>query len=187
MRKRTYAAIAVAGGLGLVLAIVLDQRVRQHDHSSECSVIAAPFDQPPPGGTITTLVGARSLTRFAVLTPDVRAARPSNLTLVWADKGNVGLNFAHGKVEITFTRPAGYGNPRKTFERFIASNRVTAALGQVHGDTALIITPDTDGCGSNPAWVEFKRAGTDINIYSASYGTATLLKVADSLKPPPRS
>jgi hypothetical protein len=183
MRKWICAAFAVAGGLGLTLAIVIGSGVGRHSQASECSKGIGPSpDVPPPGGTATTLGGAQSMARFAVLTPDVKAARRSNLTLVWANKHKVGLTFAHGKVQITFSRPASYGNARKTFERFIAHSRATAALGQVHGDPALVITPDTDGC-SNPAWVEFKRSGIDVSIYSASYGTRTLLAVADSLKP----
>jgi hypothetical protein len=118
-----------------------------------------------------------------VLTPDVRAARLSNLTQVWVNnQRNVALVFAHGKVMITFW-PAIYSNARKEFERFIAQNHVTATIGHVHRHPALVITPRTDSCGSNPAWVEFKRAGIDINVYSSGYGTGTLLSVADSLKP----
>jgi hypothetical protein len=183
MRKWTYAACAAVGGLGLILAIIFIGGVGQHGQTPVCSKLAQPLDEPPPGGTATTLADAQTLAGFAVLTPDVRAARLSSLTLVWANKHNVGLTFAHGKVVITFTRPAGYGDARKTFERFIAHNRATAAIGHVHRHPALVITPDTDGCRSNPAWVEFKRAGIDINIFSASYGTSTLLAVADSLKP----
>ena len=52
----------------------------------------------------------------------------------------------------------------------------------MHGQPALVISPRTDGCDSNPAWVEFKRNGIDIDIHSSSYGTDTLLAVADSLR-----
>lgn len=184
MRRWTYAVVAAVGALGLVLAIVFASGVGQHDQTLVCSKLAPiPADEPPPGETATTLAGAQSTAGFAVLTPDARAASRSNLTLVWANKHNVSLTFAHGKVRITFTRPASYGNARKAFERFVAHNRASATIGRVHQHPALVITPDTDGCGSNPAWVEFERSGIDINIYSASYGTGTLLAIADSLKP----
>jgi hypothetical protein len=52
----------------------------------------------------------------------------------------------------------------------------------VHRQPALVITPRTDSCGSNPAWVEFEHSGIDINIYSSGYGTGTLPSVANSLK-----
>jgi len=183
MRRLTYAVVAAVGALGLVLAIVLASGVGQHDQTSECSKLAPiPADEPPPGQIATTLAGAESTAGFGVLTPDVRAASRSNLTLVWANKHNISLTFAHGKVKITFTRPASYGDARKAFERFVAHSRASATIGRVHQHPALVIAPDTDGCGSNPAWVEFKRSGIDINIYSASYGTGTLLAVADSLK-----
>lgn len=182
MRKWIYAAIATAGSLGLVLAIVFGTGVVRLD-TTQCSEGGSrPLEGPLGGGTITTLADAQSIARFPVVTPDVRAARLSNLTQVWVNKQrNVALVFAHGKVMITFA-PAIYSNALKDFERFIAQNHVTAAIGHVHQHPALVITPHTDRCGSNPAWVEFKRGRIDINIYSESYDTGTLLSVADSLK-----
>jgi hypothetical protein len=184
MRKWIYAAIATTGGLGLVLAIVFGTGVVRLGATPQCSEGGSrPGDGPLGGGATTTLANARSIARFPVLTPDVRAASLSNLTQVWVNKQrNVALAFAHGKVMITFA-PAIYSNALKEFERFIAQNHVTAAIGHVHRHPALVITPHTDGCGSNPAWVEFKRGRIDINLYSESYGTGTLLSVADSLKP----
>jgi hypothetical protein len=184
MRKWIYAALAAAGGLGLVLAIVLVTGVVRLGGTPQCSEGGSrPGEGPLGGGKTTTLAGAQSVARLAVLTPDVRAARLSNLTQVWVNnQRNVALVFAHGKVMITFW-PATYSNARKEFERFIAQNHVTATIGNVHRHPALVITPHTDSCGSNPAWVEFKRAGIDINVYSSGYGTSTLLSVADSLRP----
>ena len=81
--------------------------------------------------------------------------------------------------------PANYSNARTEFRRFIRENHAAAVIGHVHRHPALVITPRTDGCGSNPALVEFKHNGIDVNIYSASYGTQTLLSVADGLVPLP--
>lgn len=64
-------------------------------------------------------------------------------------------------------------------------NHAAATIGHVHSHPALVISPRTDGCGSNPALVEFDHGGIDISIYSTSYGTQTLLSVADSLVPLP--
>jgi len=182
MRKWIYAAIATAGGLGLVLAIVFFAGVVRLGATPQCSKGASPPGEGPlGGGKTTTVAGAQSIARFPVVTPDVRAARVSNLTQVWVNsQRHVALVFAHGKVVITFG-PAIYSNAVKEFERFIAQSRVNAAISHVHRHPALVITPYTDSCGSNPAWVEFMRKGIDINVYSESYGTATLLSVADSL------
>jgi len=68
------------------------------------------------------------------------------------------------------------------FKAFIAENNATAAMGQVNGQPALVIEPNTDAPRSNPAWVEFNRNGIDINVVSSSYGTDTLLAVADSMQ-----
>jgi hypothetical protein len=149
----------------------------------QCSEGGSRPGEDPLGDSKTTTLGtAQSIARFPVLTLDVSAARLSNLTEVWVNKQrNVALAFAHGKVMITFG-PAVDGDALKDFESFIAQNHVTAAISHVHRQPALVISPHTDGCGSNPAWVEFKLKGIDINVYSESYGTGTLLSVADSLK-----
>jgi hypothetical protein len=183
MRKWVYTAIATAGGLGLLLAIVLATGVVRLGGTPRCSRVASrPGEGPLVGGKTTSVAGAQSIARFPVLTPDVGAARLSNLTQTWVNKErNVALVFAHGKVTITFA-PAMYRSALKEFQRFIAQNHVTAAISHVHRDPALASTPHTDGCRSNPAWVEFKRSGIDINVYSASYGTDMLLSIADSLR-----
>jgi hypothetical protein len=80
---------------------------------------------------------------------------------------------------------ANYSDALTDFRRFIVQSHVAAAIGPVHSHPALVITPRTDMCGSNPAWVEFDSGGIDISIYSTSYGTQTLLSVADSLIPQP--
>ena len=49
--------------------------------------------------------------------------------------------------------PAAYRNALHDFRKFIAQNHVTAAIGRVQGQPALVITRHTDRCGSNPAWV----------------------------------
>jgi hypothetical protein len=98
------------------------------------------------------------------------------------NRRQVALVFDNGKVEITMA-PAQYRNPLRNFRAFIAENRVTAAIGQVNGQPALVITPKTDATThSNPAYVEFDRNGIDINISSHTYGTGTLLAIASSMR-----
>ena len=115
--------------------------------------------------------------------PDVPAARRSNLSKTWVnEQRHVVLEFAGGTVTV-MQAPAIYSSAVKEFRRFVAHSHATAAIGHVHRHPALVISPHTNGCGSNPAWVEFEHNGIDINVYSGSYGTATLLAVADSLRP----
>jgi hypothetical protein len=59
---------------------------------------------------------------------------------------------------------------------------VTAAIGQVNGQPALVITPNTDASThSNPAVVIFNRNSVHVGIYSNTYGTDTLLAIAESM------
>jgi hypothetical protein len=62
-----------------------------------------------------------------------------------------------------------------------AMNAGSTSIGQVNGQPALVVEPDTDATGANPACVEFDLNGTDVSLYSSSYGTDTLLEIADSM------
>lgn len=181
MRKWSYAAIA--GGLGLILTMVLASCVARPGGATSCSEVTARVGGPPlGGGKQTSVTAAQSVAGYQVLIPDVRAARLSNLGQTWVNQQRyVVMIFAHGKVTIMMA-PAIYANALQNFQRFIRQNHVTATIGHVRRQPALVITPDTDSCGSNPAWVEFEHSGIDINVYSRSYGTSVLLSVANSLK-----
>ncbi len=184
MRGWIYGAMAVVVGVAVIAGILLATGVLRHNGAVVCSKLAVPPGQGPlENGQKATIARAQSVAGFPVLIPDARAASRSNLTQTWVDnRPEVALVFARGKVTITMA-PAIYGNAGNEFRRFIAQNHATAVIGHVHRQPALVITRRTDACGSNPAWVEFKHSGIDINIYSASYGTSTLLSVADRLRP----
>jgi hypothetical protein len=182
MRKWVYGAIATVASLGQVLTILLVSGVFKSGGQVACSYLGTPPGGGPlPGGATTTVATAQSTARFPVLMPDVPAARLANLTETQVYGRTVALIFDRGKVTITMAR-ANYGNALKMFQRFIRQFHAVAAIDHVRGQPALVISPRTDGCGSNPAWVEFKHHGIDINIYSHNYGTDVLLSVADSLR-----
>ena len=186
MRKWVFAVVAAVASLGLIAAVVLISGVLGSGGSTECSKGGGPRNGSPLGLSRTTTVpDAQAAARFPVLVPHVQAARPANLTHAWVDdRRRVALVFAGGKVTITLAR-ANYPDALTDFRRFIAQNHAAATIGRVHKQPALVISPRTDGCGTNPAWIEFDHRGIDINIYSTSYGTQTLLSVADSLTPLP--
>lgn len=131
----------------------------------------------------TTLASAPEAVGFPVPLPDTTAASPGNLTQGWMNgaQQQVALVFDGGKLTIMMW-PADYADPASEFKTFTAENNASSAVGQVNGQPALIIQPGTDAPASNPAWVEFERNGIDINVVSDSYGTDTLLTVADSIK-----
>jgi len=120
---------------------------------------------------------------FSVLTPHNSLASQADLSQVWVDKqrGEVALVFDGGKVTIMMW-PATYSDPRTEFQTYIRENHITATIRQVNGLPALVISLHTDYYKSNPAWAEFDRAGIDINVVSASYGTSALTAIAGSMR-----
>lgn len=140
-----------------------------------------PEDRYVFDGRKTTVGDAQAIVSYPVLLPNTSAANEANLAEVWVNsKRAVALVF-DGEIVITMA-PAIHLDPVRWFETFIAENNVVAAIGQVHGQPALVITPNTDFYKSNPAWVEFYSDGIDINVHSHSHGTATLLAVANSMQ-----
>ncbi len=145
----------------------------------------------PPGSGMaeqTTVAGAQAKVGYPVPVPSTAAASRANLTYVWVngngiprEKRQVAFVFDNGKVQILMHRVT-YQNDLGYFRTFIAENRVTAAIGQVNGRPALVITPDTDAYHSNPAVVIFNRNGIDVGIYSNTYATHTLLAIASSMR-----
>jgi hypothetical protein len=120
--------------------------------------------------------------------PSTAAASRANLTGVWVapDSGRqAALVFDNGKVRILMS-PASYQRAPRYFRAFVAEkdlNRVTAAIGQVSGRPALVVEPNTSAFNhSNPATVNFWRDGVLISIYSNTYGTGTLLAIANSMQ-----
>lgn len=77
--------------------------------------------------------------------------------------------------------PTPYSDAMRAFSRFVRENHASARLGSVDGHIALVIAARSDAKRSNPAWVEFDRNGVDVNVVSATHGTAALLVVAKSL------
>jgi hypothetical protein len=115
---------------------------------------------------------------------DPPAASQANLTQTWVDSHakQVALVFDRGAVDIEmWPWPAYYPDPATRFQQLSTSISATAAVGQVNGQPALVIQPNTDSNKANRAWVEFDLSGIDINVSSSTYSTDELLKIAESL------
>jgi hypothetical protein len=130
-----------------------------------------------------TVAGAQALVGFPVSVPRDAALSHVSLSQAWVNRQQrqVALVLGGGKVTIMMWR-ATYRDPLTEYKTYIAENHVTAVIGRVNGQPALVITPDTDIPRSNPAWVEFDRGGIDVNLESSSYGTSALIGIADSMK-----
>jgi hypothetical protein len=187
--------VVTAWGVSCVLGLVIVSIMRSgsnpptaavgHDShmTSLAGTIALPRnDQLLMDGRETTLADARTTVNYQILVPDIPEANHANLAQVWVNgQRSVALVFDGGKVTVTMA-PAQYKDPTSNFEAFINSTRVTAVMGQVHGQPALIISPRTDASRTNKAWVEFDHHGIDVNIFSSTYGTGTLLAIANSMR-----
>ena len=175
--------LAAVGIVGLAAVIAVASDAARESHLLACSkVTSLTHTGPLAEGRKTTVTNAQSIAGYTVPTPDDPAASAANLMQTWANsQRQVALVYAGGKITITMA-PAAYRNALHDFRKFMAQNHVTAAIGRVRGQPALVITRHTDRCGSNPAWVEFDQHGIDINLTSGNYATSTLLAVAESMK-----
>ena len=128
------------------------------------------------------IAAATALVNFPVPQANVAAAGPRKLTGVWVNRAmqQLALVYDDGDVTVVMS-PAWYSDPKSEFSDFLSSNNATARLGSVNRNAALVISPHTDVKRSNPAWVEFDLNGVDVNVESATQGTAALLGVARSL------
>jgi hypothetical protein len=146
--------------------------------------------ESPPGSLLPfarrmSVATASSAVGFAVPQANVAIAPPRTLTDVWVAGRQVALVYQHNEVTVLIS-PASHTDPTANFETFIRdpqmlATHVIARLGQIGRNVALIISPHTDACRSNPAWVEFDDRGIDINIYSDTRSTAALFAVARSI------
>ena len=173
--------VAVIVGLVVVAAVTRGHAAPSAQSAGDLSLPT--LAQPFVNGQKTTVADAQAAAGFTVPMPNVTAANSGNLTQTWldSDQRQVALVFDGGKLTIMMS-PATYKDPTSEFETFIAENNAVAALGQVNGQPALVIQPDTDVNKSNAAWVEFEQNGIDVNVVSDSYGTETILKAAESMQ-----
>jgi hypothetical protein len=159
-----------------------DSRIALQNQTSGGDVAGVTLAHPLPGAQQVPVADASAAAGFPVAQPNTAVAGPGNLTSVWVDKLTQQVALVYGGGEVTvMMAPASYTDPTTEFTQFLSSNNATASLGSVDGSPALVISPDTDMKQSNPAWVEFDLNGTDVNVVSASEGTAALLAVAQNL------
>ena len=148
-------------------AVVVIAGVTGSGGAAQCSKIAGPPNGSPlVSGRPTTIAGAQAVAGFPVLVPHVQAARLHNLTHAWVDgRRHVALVFAAGKVTIT-QAPATRLDAVTGFRRFVAQNPAGAAIGRVHGQPALVISPraataaDPIRPGSNSSTTESTSTST---------------------------
>lgn len=181
--RSMIAVLAIVGSLGVVAAVVLASNLTRSSGPVACS--GPPPMRPGAGPLIadrrTTVAAAQSAAGFPVLVPYDPALSPARETQTWVSNQAVAFSYARGTITITMTL-AAYADPLTWFHTLIAEIHAAATIGQVNSEPALVIAPNTDECGGNPAWVEFDHDGVDIDLSSHDYGTTTLLAVADSMR-----
>jgi hypothetical protein len=91
--------------------------------------------------------------------------------------------FDDGKVTVMmWPIPADRKNAIAYYKGIINDHLGNDHIGTVDGVPALIIKQHTDKKHENPAWIEFYKHGVDVNVYSAHYKTAALVRLADTLR-----
>ena len=199
-RRRIVAAAAVscvhqvlAAVLGLLFAVgkpPLKTSIEPAGTILPAGVAPTNFARPLPGATRTTITGAEASVGFPVALPHDPVARRGDLVEVWevsdlvgvqeASRQVVDLIFDGGRVTIIMQR-ATYQDPARWFRAELAEIKTGGAvLGKVNGHPAIVVTPRMDFDKSNPALVEFDWHRIDIYVVSASYGSAVLVRIADS-------
>jgi hypothetical protein len=201
-RARGFLVVAAAWAITAVVGLVIAGTVTGSGPAGHTGGVRNPigwngnlYPLGPPGSGMaekTTVAGAQAKVGYPVSVPSTATAGRASLTQAWVngntiprEERQVALVFDNGKVQILMHR-ATYQSALRYFRAFVAEkdlNRVTAALGQVNGRPALVITPDTDALThSNPATVNFWQNGVLISIYSHTYETDTLLAIASSMR-----
>jgi hypothetical protein len=92
----------------------------------------------------------------------------------------VALVYKRAGVSVTMS-PAVCADPQTHFSVFVRESHASSRVRSIRPYVALIISPHTDPCRSNPAWVEFDDHGVDTNVVSASRDTAALVAIARSI------
>lgn len=141
---------------------------------------------PLVAGHTTSVAAASRTVGFSLLTPRSTAAiKNVNLTRTWVNPRlrQAAIILDGGKVTVMMWRvPADRKNAIAYFDGIVKDHLGKDRIGRVDGAPALIIKQRTDVKHSNPAWIEFYKNGIDVNVYSASYKTAALVSLADTLR-----
>jgi hypothetical protein len=134
-----------------------------------------------------SLSSAQSAVSFSFPAPDASAAGPGNLSGVWArsDPGEQEVALLYGGTAVTiFVEPSPYtGDTAARFASLVSQasgSASQASLGAVDGNVALILAPN-DPTTYQPTMVEFVQNGVDIRVTSTTYGTSTLMDIADNM------
>ncbi|HEV2373591.1 MAG TPA: hypothetical protein VGS19_15635 [Streptosporangiaceae bacterium] len=154
--------------------------------SSASSGPAPDYSRPFLHERQTTVAGAQSAAGYPVTMPNAPLADAKTLDKVWVSTPlhQVALVFDHGKVTVMLSR-ATYHDPTSFFAKFRHGLDAKSTVEHINGHPVLVITPHTDPTGANPAWVELDLNGVDTNLVSRTYGTATLLAIAQSMTSQP--
>lgn len=137
------------------------------------------FAGPFPGGRQVSMREALHTATYPVLVPDSADADPTDLTKVWVDNdGDIGFQYSSNITVMMW--PSAYTDPAAGMQNVLATTTARASLIEVDGSPGISLFPRT-AANANPAWVEFVRAGVDINIYSSTRTVDDLVAVADSM------
>jgi hypothetical protein len=144
---------------------------------------------PFPIGQQSTLEKAAAIVPFDIYMPATKELNDSTLTRVWVTAFESAET--PQKLALEFTTSMGtvviieqlkeFGNPQQQCAKFVEDGIASASVETIANAPGLVIQPDTDSDGENPAYVETVQAGVDINIYSDEVLSQLLIDAAASM------
>jgi hypothetical protein len=151
-----------------------------------CSHAATRPDAGPiGGGHRTTLREAQRAVSFTLLTHFGGANPTVPPSETWIDEESGIVANVYGDEGITmFMRAGQYTDLQAGLADLLPAISADAAVRKaVEGHWALLIDPDTDACGGNPAALETELYGTNVSLYTDMGSVDKLVAFANTLLP----
>lgn len=190
LRQHKILVLALLGGLAaaFVLQGVL-AGATNNDDANDGGFTLRQGSGPFPIGQESTLEKAADIVPFDIYMPASKELNQSTLTRVWVTTfestetpQKLALEFGtSGGTVVIIEQLKEFGSPQQQFGRFVEDGISSASVETIRDAPALVIQPDTDSDGENPAYVEVVRSDVDINIYSDHVLPQPLIEAAASM------
>jgi hypothetical protein len=180
-RRKPFVITALAAVMvvGASSAVAKYSRHEGNDEMTPLSMPSDVFQGPFPGDYQVSLAQAVQSASYRVFVPNSPQANSSNLQQVWIDNaGDIGFVYTTNITVMMW--PSAYPDPSAGLQTVLQTTTAKASLIQVGNSPGIELYPDT-AANANPAWVEFVRAGVDVNISSSTQSVDDLVSVANSM------
>lgn len=192
-RSHLHRALASVAAVALVTTACAPGRTPDENRSPTQSAgasrdaaggqgVAPPGSGPLAFGVKTTLADARAGVQYDLPLPDSELANTTTLSGIWLDEKGQAVALVYDGDQLTVMMwPWQYDDPAALFLQRVQASSAKETVSAVNGCPALVIEPNTDVDGKNPAWIEFVCNGIDVNVESSTYTLDQLMDVASSI------